>query len=100
MFAEPNRFGMQTSNKRAAPANSTANPMHMRVAKAFKWCEDRGIGQVYKFFQGCDNSLSAHEARIRLVIRTTPHTAVKEDEKWVRSMELTMAAIDNRKNAA
>lgn len=70
------------------------------MADILKWCDRRSIGQVYAFFRGCDLGLEAHEARIRLVIRTTPHTVTDTDEPWITSMEATIDALKNRKVAA
>lgn len=91
---------MQTSTKAPTSASRQGKTPQERVAAAFAWCEKRGISQVYKFFQGCDNSMDQYEARVRLVIRTSPHTVAERDLPWIESMELTMDAIDNRRTAA
>lgn len=70
-----------------------------RMSAVLKWCDSRSIAQVYKFFHGCDNSIELYEARIRLVLRTSPHTVVQEDASWLDSMEATIVALENRKAA-
>lgn len=57
------------------------------MAAILKWCKQRQIGQVYAFFRGCDTSIEPHEARIRLVIRTSHHTVTEADLPWMESME-------------
>lgn len=82
-----------------ANATVTKTPAR-RMADIFKWCDARGIGQPYSFFRGCDNALDQYEARIRLVIRTRTPLISDTDLPWVESMELTIAALNNRKSAA
>lgn len=92
---------MQTSgNMQGGASGQQGKPVVARMKAVQKWCEKRGIKQVYSFFYGCDNSLAAHEVRIRLVLRTSSGTVTEADEPWLASMELTIAALNNRKSAA
>lgn len=92
---------MQTSDIKEGGASAPqAKPLAARMKAVLKWCDKRGIKQVYSFFYGCDNALSEYETRIRLVLRTSTHTVVDADEPWVESMELTINAVNNRKSAA
>lgn len=73
--------------------------LDQRVKAINRWCFDRGINQQYTFFKGCDNDLLEHYNRIRAVL---PGRApvMDVDAEWVASMEATIAALANRKQAA
>lgn len=91
---------MQTNDTQVRYASASGKTPGQRLASVLKWCDARGIKQEYSFFRGCDNTIEQYEARIRLVLRTSAHAANENDEPWIASMEITKAAIDNRKAAA
>ena len=70
-----------------------------RVAAINDWCYTRGIKQQYTFFLACDRGLMDHYHRIRAVLpKRVPVADV--DAPWIKSMELTMQAVNARKSAA
>lgn len=79
-----------------ATPEATAAALNKRMGVIYKWCDKRDIGQPYAFFRGCDPKIEAHEARIRLVLRTRSPLLVEADEPWIESMEVTVAAVNNR----
>lgn len=71
--------------------------LDQRWKAVLRWCDKRGIEQLYAFFAGCDPRIEDHYNRIRRA-KYIPGAVVTDiDEAWIRSMEETMAAIDSVK---
>lgn len=78
----------------------TTKNLSERLAAVYKWCDNRNLNQIYNFFSVADPSLREQEARIRYILRNSTSLVVEGDEPWITSMEVTMNAVNERKQVA
>lgn len=73
--------------------------MNERFKYILDWCRARGVHQYLTFFKACspDQSIyGAHYARIRYVYQAGAAFVTDADEPWVKDMEDTIYAINER----
>jgi hypothetical protein len=73
--------------------------MNERLQYIIDWCYKRGVNQYLTFFKACSPDWTIydeHYARIRYVMPKGARAASDTDEPWIKDMEDSIYAINER----